>query len=276
MSMDALKMEITNFKSMMLRVETTNCCNFKCSFCTHEKMTRKQGFMSREVFEKTINEAVELGIQALEIRSFGEPLLDNSLEEEIEYASKRGIKYIGFTTNGFLLTPKRYLLLCKTPLDRISFSISPKREYEITRGVDFDIIMNNLEGIKEYNHIVPIIAHIIATDISTPKECLRLEYELTRMGYKWERDTIHNWAEGSCDSNCKNEPCLRLWKTITVNWDGTCPLCCLDYDAKKIMGDVRKTHLRNVINSDRYQEMRQRHLNADYPKICQQCNYLEV
>lgn len=273
-NINELKSIITNCDDMVLRLETTNNCNFNCSFCTHGQMKRQKGFMKRDLYQKVIKEATDLGIHMMEIRSFGEPLLDDNFEEEIVYANSMGMDYIGFTTNGFLLTKERYLSLSKTPLNRISFSLSPKKEYEITRGVNFDILMHNLSSIQPYSHKIPIIVHLIASNLSTKKQCIQLEYKLTRMGYKWVKDPIHNWAEGLAGCNKNTVPCLRLWNTITVNWDGIVPICCLDYDAREVIGDVNVSKLSEVINSNKYQNLRYLHLHSNYPDICQKCNYL--
>lgn len=265
--------KIDDFSNIFLRVETTNRCNFECTFCTHKKMKRSTGDMRSELFRKIMQEASQLKIVNLDIRNFGEPLLDMDLENKIDVASQYGFNNIVFTTNGFLLTKERYLSLCKTQLRHISISLSPKREYELTRKISFKNIMDNLKQIRTVTMKVPITIHIIASSISSDKEFLHLGYELTRLGFNWVRDPIHNWAEG--DEINHNTPCERLWDSFTISWDGSIPLCCLDYNGIEIMGDINICQLSDIINSDRYRMMRMRHLVRDYPPICKSCNYLK-
>ena len=36
---------IIDYERVLLRMESTNHCNFKCTFCPHPQMKRKKGFM---------------------------------------------------------------------------------------------------------------------------------------------------------------------------------------------------------------------------------------
>ena len=42
--------------SSEINVELTNVCSMDCDFCSLSKITRKKGFMSDDVFYKTIDE----------------------------------------------------------------------------------------------------------------------------------------------------------------------------------------------------------------------------
>ena len=271
--MNYLSTKVVDFNNVCLRVETTNRCNFKCTFCSHWKMKRSKGDMSSELYNKVIREASSLKIDKLEIRSIGEPLLDMHLEKRIDIAYNYGFRQIFFTTNGFLLTKERYLSLCQTKLSGIVLSLSPKQEFELTRGVPFESVMNNLIEIKKVKMKVPITISIITSGDSSNKEFLRLGYDLMKLGYSWLRAPMHNWAQGEPESH--DAPCARLWDSFTVNWDGTVPLCCLDFNGAEIMGDVSKHTVLDIINSPSYKAMRKRHILNDHPIICKSCNYLK-
>ena len=70
---------IIDYERVLLRMESTNHCNFKCTFCPHPQMKRKKGFMDEDLFYKTIDQAADLGIIKLDLRNFGEPMLDKRL-----------------------------------------------------------------------------------------------------------------------------------------------------------------------------------------------------
>lgn len=269
-----MKVRVEDFDDFFLRVETTNRCNYNCSFCPHDRMTRAIGNMSIELFKKIMKEAANVGIKNIDIRNFGEPLLDNGLEEKISIAKQYGMDYIILTTNASLLTKDRYVSLANAGLDHISISLSPKKEYMLTRQKSFEIVWANLLDLEPIRNKIPVTVHIIATEISTEKEILLLERDLTRIGYKWVRDFIHNWAEG--DRIQHDKACKRLWDTITIYWDGKVPLCCLDYDGKHILGDLNKKSMSDVINSEEYMVVREQHINHKYPLLCETCNFIKV
>ncbi len=263
---------INDFNNILLRIETTNNCNFNCAFCTHSKMTRPVGYMSQELFTKIIKEASDLGIVSLDIRNFGEPLLDKELEQKIEIAKHFGFTNVFLVTNASLLTNERYHSLSNAGLDHIVVSISPKREFELTRKTSFDPIMENLKQISEANSNLSLTIHIFSSDVSSNKEYLRLAYGLTKLGFQWNKLFEHNWAEGTEIDLDEYQLCQRVWTQFTVFWDGLVPLCCLDYNGEIILGDLKKDSLSNVINSGKYQQMRLQQLVKLPPRICQCCN----
>ena len=167
---------------------------------------------------------------------------------------------------GFLLTKQRYLSLCKTKLNQIILSLSPKEEFELTIGIPFETVMGNLIEIKTTEMKVPIEITIVTSDNSTGRGFLRLGYVLMKLGYKWFRVPLHNWAQGNETEH--DAPCARLWDSFTVNWDGTVPLCCLDYDNAEIMDDVNKDSVEDILNFDRYKFMRKQYLTNNHPQIC--------
>lgn len=264
---------VNSFENIYIRIETTNRCNYECSFCTHKKMNRKQGNMDTDLFCKITEEAIILGIKSMDIRNFGEPLLDFEIEKKVQYARQKGFENVGLTTNAELLSKDRYISLTNAGLTQMSISLSPEREFELTRHRSFDKIMNNLVNIQSCIANLPITIHIIATDLSTEKEVLRLGYFLTEMGYRWVRDYVHNWAEGKMEEH--HEPCKRLWDSITVLWNGHVSLCCMDYDGKVILGDLKREQLSKIINSVKFRKIRYGHLTGDYPILCTTCNYLK-
>jgi len=50
--------------------------------------------------------------------------------------------------------------------------------------------------------------------------------------------------------------CRDPWKTLTVNWDGTISLCCVDYN-KYIMGDTSKESIIKIWNNKKYRDVRE-------------------
>ncbi|MDH4197479.1 MAG: SPASM domain-containing protein, partial [Candidatus Aminicenantes bacterium] len=70
----------------------------------------------------------------------------------------------------------------------------------------------------------------------------------------------------------KRPPCLYLWRSLVIQWDGTIVLCCNDFDNKLVVGDANRQSLRDVWNSPLMRDLRRRHLRGDFATpICRDC-----
>ncbi len=143
-------MEIKKLTSLI--IETTNVCNLNCRICpTNNGMKREKGYMSFELFQKTINGGKYL--EHLCLHNWGEPTLNKDLFNMIKYAHEKGIRYTVFNTNGTLLDDDIINRILNSPLSilRISVDGSPGT-YQKIRGIDFKLIEKNiLNLVKERN-----------------------------------------------------------------------------------------------------------------------------
>jgi radical SAM protein with 4Fe4S-binding SPASM domain len=72
-------------------------------------------------------------------------------------------------------------------------------------------------------------------------------------------------------------PCYFLWNTLTLAWDGRVPLCCMDYNADVVIGDIREDSVINIWNNKSMIELRRLHRGLEYDKlkICNNCSLPE-
>jgi len=96
-------------------------------------MEREKGFMSESAIRKLIDEASDLGFKMLDLRNFGEPIMDKRLASFASYARDRGFNKIYIHTNGHLLTPKRLNEWGEGGITEVNLSLSPQREFSETR-----------------------------------------------------------------------------------------------------------------------------------------------
>jgi MoaA/NifB/PqqE/SkfB family radical SAM enzyme len=107
----------------VILIENTNCCNARCVMCPREKLTRKPGVMTFELFEKIIREVSETKRKpVVHLHGFGEPLLDESLPERIKLAKAFGIKHTYLVTNASLLFPETAGKIIGSGLDSMKIS----------------------------------------------------------------------------------------------------------------------------------------------------------
>lgn len=128
-----------------LFVETTSRCNLSCFMCV--KQTAEgccpEGDLTPELFARL--EPVFPHLETLILNGVGEPLLHPQLEEFIRTArrSMPSDGWIGFQTNGLLLTEERAIALVEAGLDRICLSvdaITPETFRKMRQGGDLPAV----------------------------------------------------------------------------------------------------------------------------------------
>jgi putative metalloenzyme radical SAM/SPASM domain maturase len=122
-----------------LFVETTTRCNLGCFMCVKqtEGCGMTEGDLSPKVFAAL--EPAFPHLEALVLNGIGEPLLNLRLEEFIRRAKKLmpADGWIGFQSNGLLLTNLRALSLVDAGIDRICLSVdgaSPETFRKVRQG----------------------------------------------------------------------------------------------------------------------------------------------
>jgi putative metalloenzyme radical SAM/SPASM domain maturase len=126
-----------------LFVEVTTRCNMNCAMCVKQTDggSSPEGDLSMPLFE-TLAPAFR-GLEALILNGVGEPLLHPRLEEMIRAARERmpGEGWVGFQSNGLLLTGARAVSLASAGLDRVCFSIdgvSPETFRKVRGGGEIE------------------------------------------------------------------------------------------------------------------------------------------
>jgi radical SAM protein with 4Fe4S-binding SPASM domain len=69
-------------------------------------------------------------------------------------------------------------------------------------------------------------------------------------------------------------PCMLLWHSPTVLWDGKVSACNRDYDGSFVVGDLRKKPLLEIWHCDAMRKLRQDHLSHRFPRKCRNCSQL--
>lgn len=268
---------ILDATDVLLRLESTNRCNFKCTFCPHPEMIRDKGFMEVDLFHKIIDQASELGITKLDLRNFGEPILDKRLPALAEYAKNKGFDKIYIHTNGYGISEKLLSSWGVSGIKDVNISLSPKREFEESRpGISADKLFSQIEKVMlsdcEWKNILSV--DYIKTGLSNEEEEVEFLNWIEKYGINKRIDIdLHNWAKGKSN---KFMQCHRLWTSITVLWDGRVSLCCLDYEGDVILGDLNNESLSDVINNEKYRLIRENHINGLFLEKCASCNMVEV
>lgn len=288
---------------MILFVDPSSACNFKCKFCPTgnpkliKETGRWQGVMDFGLYKKVIDnlKGFDKHLKVLRLYKEGEPFLNRRLADMVRYAKESGVvDYIDTTTNGYLLEPERIKPILDAGLDKINISVdgmSDEQFLEFTGvKVNFKKYVENIRSLYENKGNCEIVVKT-AGDFLTEEEKSRF---FDTFGDYADRIFIENvapcWPEFDVESTLGvkitrgiyNQPignvntCPYIFYSISVNSDGSVSLCFLDWARKLLIGDVRKQGLKEIWEGEllfQYQIEHLRGRRKDIP-VCAECGQL--
>ena len=266
----------------VVRIETTNACNAKCIICPHRRMVRETQRMSDSLFASIIDECARNNCGEVHLHNFGEPLLDKSLPERIEYAKLKKIRKVKIFSNGSLFDKNRAQALIGAGLNEVKISIdgATKDEFErIRHPLKFDRVIDNVRRLVALRDEMGADMRVAVACCSTTDKSATMR-SLEGVVDSFSFGKIHNWAGDGNDSilaptRRTRKPCSRLWRTFTVLANGDVSLCCLDYDGQHILGRIDEyTSIQDVWRGKAYAVARRKHLLAQQEQIdlCGTCS----
>ena len=293
--------------SSTLVTGVTNICNAKCSFCAYPKVvankTLQTGIMLFDVFKKGVDEWAAVGGQNLDLTPVvGDPLLDPSLLEKVDYAVNQArIKNVVLTTNAILLnrndTYKRLIDLGICGV-YISTQGTSKEVYEKIYGVKhYDEAMSGIRNLMEYNRAKGEPARIVVRfrNHEKPSHIIRSpDFKKNIQPFLSERVRINftvdfdNWGGTIQPDDLSgfmrlrklppplNVPCKNLFN-FAVRHDGGVRLCgCRltrsDLD-DLVVGNIREKSLEEISKSDQVWIIIKGFYSGKRPETCLECTF---
>lgn len=264
-----------------LVIEPYNLCNLSCIMCPYPDMTREKEQMSMDLFKKIIDDAVANNFESLSLSLYNEPYLDSMFFERIKYAKQKGL-YVFVATNGFSLTQERIEKTLESGLDCVTFSIDSldKEKYEKIRvNAKFEKTIDNVKKLLKYRNekksATPLIT-MSAIEQGGKDPSLDHMSEILQGLDLYVVSKLDNRRNG--DSNYKRfglrYPCWWIWHQLVVYSNGKIALCCMDYDDEFALGDLNHQTIAEVWSSDKFERLRNLHLNREFDKIamCKDCD----
>lgn len=247
----SLRLNLDWHQINMIFVETITACNLRCHYCPNSLYDRglikNMKKMKAEVFYKIIDELSALGWTGeLQPHSYGEPLLDDRLEEFIAYA-KRKIKglRINLFTNGELLNLDIY-------------------EKLIAAGVDAFTVTQHLPA--PAGGVLAVLAYREEFGADNVSFCYRrLEEISNRGGLVAVKDGVQL---NTCTYPCSN---------LGIDYAGNVLLCCHDYLQEVKIGNVADEKLISIWQKPAYKKIREDMEKGVFSlAICQKCKIGKV
>lgn len=277
-----------NAKPYIFQIEATNYCNLKCPMCPHDLMTREVGFMEVELFHKLIDQ-VKGCLSSIRLHNMGESLFHKRFDEFISYAKSNNIKTT-LSSNASALTLRNGERVLKAGLNKliISFDGNAKDTYEYFRaGANYEKVIIKIENFlklkRDLNKKNPKIVlqlvnmPMMKSEIKGYKQRWASQVDEIRIkpprNWDGSSERINNLV-GMEDSRQDKTPCFLLWNSLVVLWDGRVVPCCMDYDAKYVLGNIKEKSIDEIFNDEPLRKLRELHMTERVAEseLCRGCN----
>lgn len=285
-------------RPFILNVEPGNICNLKCPLCPTgaRELGMAKGFMSFELFKQVFDQ-LKGGLSAINLYSWGEPLLNKNLIVMIKYA-KSVNKNVRITTSTNLNVKDDKLLadFVASGIDEIIVSCDGANAESYSKyrvGGDFNLVMDNLKLMvtkkEELNATVAIvwnflvfkhneseveearrIANSLGVDFrvglmrtSMKDEILMPHQQIIARDKDWIPDNplYSAYDKERCLPKKIIKTCRKPWQEISLNWDGKVFPCCAVYGDAFSLGDAKKNTIKEIWNSKPFKLARREILN---------------
>jgi len=271
-----------------LQIEPSSICNYRCVFCFmtdpsfNNKKKGHMGAMKLELFKDIIDQA-EKNIEFISLASRGEPMACKDIDQMLKYCNGKFLN-LKINTNASLLNEKKIHSILEGGVKTLVYSAdaADKDLYAKLRvNGKLETVLKNVElfnNIKEKHYPKSkIITRVSGVKISE-------EQKIDDMLSLW-KDLVdqvafveYNPWENSYDKepNEITEPCSDLWRRMFVWWDGLINPCDVDYKSVLSPTNILKSDLKNAWTSEKYQKLRDLHLNENRKKLtpCNACHVI--
>ena len=265
-------------------LEISNLCNLRCAFCPGTKRTPHR--MTEAEFSALLPKIRPFS-DYLYFHLMGEPLCHPLLGRFLELAGNAGFKVI-LTTNGTLLSKMQEVLLSAPALHKVNISLHafeandlavPFSEYlrgcfAFGKAAEGKCIVSyrlwNGGGADELNgQILDTMAEFF------PRPWVE-ERRGPRLGQKiyLEYGDKFDWPDLSAADNGERVFCYGLRDQIGVLCDGTVVPCCLDHEGDIALGNLHKTTMDAILESDRAKAIYEGFQKGKAAEeLCRKCGY---
>lgn len=286
-----------------LFIDVTNICNARCIFCAYKNARHKKGVMDFPIFRKAVDEFDAMGGGMISLTPIvGEPLIDPTLLEKIEYARNlKNIQRISFTTNGILLGDNElYKKVIDSGVDAINVTISGTNEdeYEQIFGVrSYQKAINGISLLMRYNKETGDKKEIVV-NFRTKSGNLNDTYRssdfneyirpyLSQNCRVTNFNSYDNWGgiigENDLVGNMKmkriprikNVPCVRTFD-FKILWDGSVRVCnCRMRESEfdgLVVGNICNSTLKELVHSKEVRAIRESFPKNKVLDECKDCS----
>lgn len=267
-----------------INIEGYNVCNLHCKMCPYEIMTRKKELMPLGTYDEILHRALDVGIRTVNLNIYNESLLDPLLFDRVIIAKRNGMT-VQFTTNGTLLMQNGNIpKIVREKVDTIYVSLdaATKETYERLRlGAIYEETLKGVLQLIKDRESVKVIP-VLTVQRENAGEVEEFKSYWSQFGVETQTWAVDNRRGGASLSRPysrvwhKPLPCRKLFDELNVLSNGEVALCCLDYDGKYQIGNIKTQSVEDIRRQSRY--VRRLHLEGrgDEIGLCTSCDALRT
>jgi uncharacterized Fe-S cluster-containing radical SAM superfamily protein len=273
-------------------IEITNACNLNCVMCNTKNSKRSLGFMKPETFETILQQLKSVGINSIGLHTVGETFMFPELEAFLSKIQAMDFS-VWLSTNGqfpqqIKSLTERFPNLANSY--RFSIDGAKKETYEsIRKGGKYEKILESLEIINFFNQgkinsnvFLSIDSILSLTNIDElplffktfSKYCLPEDIKFWPVNSLSPDQSYFRSSFPFKNLVYQSIPCLRMFNNLFFTHDGRATLCCRDYEAELVVGDIMTTSLMDIWQGKEAEQIRAKHLGPPEKmdiKACSSC-----
>lgn len=275
-----------------IEVQTVTACNARCTVCPHPVVHGElpHGRMTDELFASIVAQCADHQ-DGLTFAPYlnGEPLIDRHLAARIALVNNTvPAGAVELSTNVSLLDDRRRAELTDVRIDDLRLSVfgfTPETHGRLMPGLRFDRVAANLRALAaddRWRHSVGVVGVVLldhpavtSEDVElAEKYCADNGFELYRWGTLDRSRNVPGFSNGiwrerviGCEQN-------RHRERLHVRFDGTVILCCQDWRAEIVVGDLTEQSIMDVWHGPEYTALRDRIEDSRpgmAPELCRRC-----
>ena len=283
-------------------IDPSDICNFRCEFCFQSKRDFKGTKMTRETFDKVVEQLREFEepINVIHMYGLGEPLINEQLPYFVERVKEEKVaKEVAITSNGSLLTEDLSQSLINAGLDRLSISLNGLKNDDFKKNagvyVDFEKIYTNIKYFYRIRKKCHLHIKINGEEFSEEQKGKFVELfknyadsiNIDHIVNVWpgmevvEASTNRMYDYDLAGLKNKGElpgVCPLMFYELFVHADGTVSPCAVDYEFRsQNLGNVYGSTLKQIWESDQLAEIRVQQLQGTHNSyhVCNGCQYVD-
>lgn len=289
---------------LVIYLEPTNVCNFKCVFCPTgdrkliRKVGRPVGGMPWELWTKIIDDFKAFDEPAENAHLFkdGESTMHPRFLDMLGYVRDAHIaKKLWIKTNGSMLSPAFNQGLIDNGLDEIGISVEHvTHEGYLERSLvrfDYEKLRDDVADLYSRRGSSHIYVKIPSQGLSQDEIDKfyadfgdRCDYIGIENFHGWSTPELKDFTMGYQSDTYDGDPltdkivCPWTIFSITVNWNGATSVCPEDWAWQAIIGDASKERIIDIWNGGRMFQFRKMHLEnrRHENKACNGCYFMRT
>ncbi len=252
-------------KIKRIYIEITNICNLSCSFCAKHHRAYKS--LSLEEFEHIVKQAKQY-TNYIYLHVQGEPLSHPQFNEILSLCDTYDMQ-VQLVTNGTFLS-QHFDMIHHPSLRKISISLQSVEYQSVDLDSYFNTIISFIDSCITNKHPIVEIRFWRNDQFDLPKTKICLErlkqkytFTLTERNNHYrisenvyiDFDNMFSWPDLNSLANDSNGTCLGAKNQIAILSDGSVVPCCLDTDARVLLGNIFDKDLKDILNDQPYRNL---------------------